>query len=533
MSRPTLIVTCFAWAVFLAAGIHVAATESASYDEVPHIAAGVRYLAGDLRLNREHPPLIKVLAALALPDRDPPLPLPPDADPDAAQWTYGSDWLYESDREPLGLLFRARLPLLLLNSALLFGVALWAERVAGVFAACMAACLLATCPTWIANSAIVTTDSAATLFFFCASYAGFRLVRVPRQERLRQATCLVLVFALALATKYSMLAALGLVPLGVALDALWLRRTGALVWAAAAACAGGLIGLLFAWGLPPHPEIYLAGISHVGEYHVRGYMYYAFGSFFHVLDPFYFAKALLVKVSLPVLLLCALSPWLGRRSHLDPVDRKRGHGFSWLFVVPPLGYYVLMATNAPAIGVRYVLPVFPFLCLLAGIAAAGLWRRARLRWLLAPLAAAQILSLVVALRATPLSFFNGLGCNTGDELPCLDDSNVDWGQALPKLKRYRDERFPRETIRIFYFGSSPPRAYVDHSAVPEPDEISKPRRALYAMSLHLRARCPKAAWPRQQRPIAVVGGAYAIFDLRGSTGAGAPASPRSADREMR
>jgi hypothetical protein len=91
---------------------------------------------------------------------------------------------------------------------------------------------------------------------------------------------------------------------------------------------------------------------------------------------------------------------------------------------------------------------------------------------------------------------------------------VDWGQALPDLKRFRDERFPKETIRIFYFGSSPPGAYVDHIEPAMDDEYGKPRRALYAMSLHERLRSPKAAWPRQQEPIAVVGGAYAIFDLR-------------------
>ena len=41
--------------------------ESATVDETAHIAAGVSYLQRlDLRLNEEHPPLPKVLAALPL-----------------------------------------------------------------------------------------------------------------------------------------------------------------------------------------------------------------------------------------------------------------------------------------------------------------------------------------------------------------------------------------------------------------------------------------------------------------------------------
>jgi hypothetical protein len=507
MSRRNLAVLCLAWATFCAISVQVARTTSATYDEVPHIGAGVRYWMGDLRLNREHPPLVKLLAAAALPEREPPLPLGAEADrdPDAAQWTWSSEWLHGSSRAPLDLLLRARLPLVLLNSTLLFAVALWTHRLAGALAAWVAAWLLATCPLWIANATLVTTDAAATLFFFGASYAGFQLVHARPEQRLRRAVWLAVLFALALCTKYSLIAALGLVPLGTALDALRLRRPAVLAWAAGAACAGALAGFLFAWGLPPQPGRYLEGISHVGVYHVRGHMFYSFGSFFHDLDPLYFAQALFVKVSLPTLVLCTLWPWV--RASAGP--------FSFLLVIPPLGYYLLMAANAPPIGVRYVLPVLPFLSLLAGVAAAGLWRRPRWRWLLAPLAAAQVFSLATALRATPLAFFNGLGCRTGDELPCLDDSNVDWGQALPQLERFRDQRFPGETIRLFYFGSSPPRAYIDHVELAEPSEYARPRPALYAMSLHLRARCPKDAWPRTQRPSQVVGGAYAIFDLRG------------------
>ena len=503
MTRSTLLVTSLACAVFCAAAAQVARHASATVDEVPHIAAGVAYLTGDLRLNREHPPLVKVLAAAALPSRDPPLALPgAAADPYSAQWTWGSEWLHDARRSPWtccgGLACRWSAEF---NAGVLRGALDPAPG--GPSRGLRRGLSARDCPTWIAHSALVTTDAAATLFFFAASSSvlppgafGARPALAPRDGARGS-------LALALATKYSMLAALGLVPLGVALDALWLRRRGALLWTAAASGLAGLVAILFAWGLPPQPALYLEGVDRVGKFHVKGFMFYAFGTFFHDQDPLYFARALLVKLSLPVVLLCGLSPLLVRRDPLAPTRERSEPRFSWLLAVPPLGYYLLMATQAPAIGVRYVLPVVPFLCVLAGAAATGCWRRPRLRWLLAPLAAVQVLGLSSALRASPLAFFNGLGCNTGDALPCLDDSNVDWGQALPDLKRYRDEHFPNQTIRIFYFGSSPPGAYVDHIERAQSSELAQPMRAVYAMSLHERVRVRKRpgrdSWSPVQR----------------------------------
>jgi hypothetical protein len=182
--------------------------------------------------------------------------------------------------------------------------------------------------------------------------------------------------------------------------------------------------------------------------------------------------------------------------------------------VPPLGYYALMAWNAPAIGVRYVLPVLHFLFVAAGCGASVLLRHARARWLLVPLAAAAALGFTNALQTSPLAFFNGLFCSTGQVPPCLDDSNVDWSQALPALGSYRDRRFPGSALRIFHVGLSPPQAYLQNVTPADPMELAHPQRALYAVSLHLITRMPERSWPRQLAPLSTAGGAYAIYDLR-------------------
>ena len=519
--RSTWIVTCLSLLVYLAAGSWVAAHASATSDEVPHIGAGVSYLQGDTRLNREHPPLVKLLAAAALPSAafrfrlEPESRSPPAAD---LQWSFGSAVLHESGAAPLELLWRARLPLLLWNASLFGWLALWAYSAFGAVAACWAVALLATCPLWLAHASLVATDAPATALYFACAASAAQLLAAEGRARYAWAALLAIAFALALCTKYSLLGALGLVPLAFAIDAWRSGRRAQLPLCALAAAVGGGLGVAFAWGLPPDPAAYLRGVRLVGHNHrTGGYAFYAFGELFRGQQPLYFARALLVKVSSGLLLAAAVAgsvALLRRLARLPPATpaqtRVRAGALLWL---PPLGYGLLMECFAPAIGVRYVLPVLPFLLLAAAAGLASIMRTARLRAVLALICALQLYGFATALHSSPLAYFNGLLCSTGDVPPCLDDSNVDWGQSLPQLEAARAARYAGAPLRLFYFGSSPPEAYV-RAQTAHPVELLKPQAALYAVSLHILARAPRDSWVHQSAPREVVAGSYVIFDLR-------------------
>lgn len=509
--------TCIAVLVFVGTGSWVAAHASATSDEVPHIGAGVAYLQGDWRLNREHPPLVKLMAAAALPPAAFRFHLPAPGSQWTAeelQWTYGSVLLHAPGQAPLALLARARLPVLIFNASLFVWLALWAQAAFGAAAAGWAVALLATCPLWLAHASLVTTDAPATaLIFGCAACAD-RLLSARGRTRLAWTTLLAALFALALATKYSLVSVLGFVPLAFALDALRSGQLRQLPWCAAAAAMGGSLGCVFAWGLPPDPRAYLEGVRLVGHNHQANYVFYAFGTFFRGHDPLYFARALLVKVSAGSLLAVVIAGVfviLHRLGRMPAAALAAPRALMWL---PPLGHYALMAGFAPAIGARYVLPVLPFLLLAAGAALAQCMRMPRARWLLAPVCALQLHGFSDALRATPIAHFNGFFCFTGDIPPCLDDSNVDWGQALPQLEAARAARYPDAALRIRYFGSSPPAAYVQRAQEAAREELLQPQPAVYAISLHLLPRAPPNSWVHRAKPTEVVGGSYAIYDLR-------------------
>ncbi len=145
--------------------------DSAIFDEVAHIGAGYTYLKyQDSRLNPEHPPLIKDLAALPLLflhlnfDTNRNFWTAPNVND--RQWMAGSALLYEFGNNADQILFWSRLPIMLLS--IIFGwlIFSWVKKRYGNKAALLTTIFYSLSPTFIAHSRFVTTDLAASLGFF-------------------------------------------------------------------------------------------------------------------------------------------------------------------------------------------------------------------------------------------------------------------------------------------------------------------------------------------------------------------------------
>jgi hypothetical protein len=155
-----------------------------------------------------------------------------------------------------------------------------------------------------------------------------------------------------------------------------------------------------------------------------------------------------------------------------------------------------------ALGVRYVLPVYPLLFVLIGGMAVDAWRaacgwmRARSR---APAFAGVVASALALAYVGPtlavfpdyLPFFNGVICTPADGIRCLDDSNVDWGQDFKQLGRYLRghgiERV-RGLYYPFHFVPYVTRYYGVALDVMSLDEVTRPLPGWYAVSAHLLQR---------------------------------------------
>src|SRR5215471_14441216 len=164
--------------------------ESVTVDEVSHIGAGVSYLQRlDLRMNPEHPPLPKVLAALPLVLRG------VRADYTHISWTFSEkflpaylgQWVFgecllEKWNEPKTTLAWARMPMLLLTLVLGCMVYLYARRLGGLWGGLLCLSVYVSTPAFLSFGPLVHTDLSVTLFSLLALWAFAEVWHEPSRK---------------------------------------------------------------------------------------------------------------------------------------------------------------------------------------------------------------------------------------------------------------------------------------------------------------------------------------------------------------
>ena len=172
---------------------------SITWDEDDHIYAGyMSWKRGDFGLNPEHPPLVKMLAAVPLLNLPLNMPVPQNRNFKHEPFLGGKDFLFKNDADKM--LFRARMAAALLTLLLAVLVFLAAKEMFGIGAAFIALILLVFDPNLLAHGAVVGTDVGLSCFMFASIYAFYRYVKVPSVWRLVVAG---LATGLALASKHT------------------------------------------------------------------------------------------------------------------------------------------------------------------------------------------------------------------------------------------------------------------------------------------------------------------------------------------
>ena len=168
--RPLAAVGLLGMMFFLSGG--AALHESATFDEIAHIGAGLSYWQRlDLRLNPEHPPLGKLLAALPLAIRGaradysgPAWRLSADFFPAlVAEWIFGDAVLGRWNAWRPTLMF-ARFPMLVLTLLLGWFVYSYGDRFGGPAGGLLCLAAYVATPAFLAFGPLVITDMPVTLF---------------------------------------------------------------------------------------------------------------------------------------------------------------------------------------------------------------------------------------------------------------------------------------------------------------------------------------------------------------------------------
>jgi hypothetical protein len=193
--------------------------DSLTFDEPAHITAGYASLRFcDARLNYEHPPLLKMLAAIPLLLLSPHFPLTAPAWQEAnnGQWETAFLFLYRSGNDPHRIAALAHLGPMAVTVLLGLMLFHWTRRWAGSGAAFLTLFLFVFSPTLLAHGRLVTNDVAATLGVTLSGFTFARFISIPGGK-----TALLsgLALGVALLCKFSTFL---LVPFMAALTLLWM-----------------------------------------------------------------------------------------------------------------------------------------------------------------------------------------------------------------------------------------------------------------------------------------------------------------------
>lgn len=453
---------------------------SATYDEPFHLLAGYRYLqCGDYGINPEHPPLPKILAALPIAMSAVVSPAPCGTKVTAKDEGFLTGAKFVAENGVERILTPARVAMSLFALLLAAMVFLAAREMFGPVVGLVALALLVFEPNFIAHGALVTTDMAITTTMFGAVYALYRYRQKPGRLRL---LVLAVAVGLMMASKHSALVILPILVLLLLADVVLVQQLqqhsfslskrkvmqGALAFAGVFVIAFTVLWASYGfryYALPNagarsfvvgefmdtlsglsgrtvalldrsrlFPEAYTFGLADIAEHNQN-----------HDGRWTYFPLAFSMKSSVALLLLLPVG------LALPVLYRERRREMLFL-ILPAVGYLAITMTSGINIGIRHLLPIYPFFMVLAAAGACTLAKRTRI--------AAVVVSLLLLLHAVTsiqtfpnyIAFSNAFWGGITQSHQQLTDSDVDWGQNLKLVKEYVEKNGNGRDCWLAYWG---------------------------------------------------------------------------------
>jgi 4-amino-4-deoxy-L-arabinose transferase-like glycosyltransferase len=466
--------------------------ESLTFDEDDHMFAGFMMLhSGDYGLNPEHPPLVKILAALPVllnPAWGNHLWIPPLQGREFKSEAYldGRDWLARNDGDRQQIVLAMRLAAGLLTLGLSLTVFFAAREWFGVETGILALLLLTFDPNILAHSALVTTDMGVSCFFLASIFAFYRYIKKPTLARLLIAGVIA---GLLISTKHSgillapMLILLATCEVFVAPRNYRLKQALRLSAALAAIVVVGVVvlwafygfryaarpaGLALSTSLANYtaplshfdsvvvltfarfhllPESYLMGLVDVKRM-AQFYPTYIFGKVYAHGQWWYFPAVILIKTTLGLLGLCLIS-LLPTFTGLQNKRRELVY-----LLLPGVVYFAVAVASGMNIGARHILPLYAMAAIFAAAGLTALYRSHQ-TWArnVGRLGVVFVLlHIVSALFVFPnyMAYANELAGGPANIHNLLSDANLDWAQQLYQVKEWQD-RHPNQECWFAYF----------------------------------------------------------------------------------
>ena len=517
--------------------------KSMTYDELLHISGGVSYWKyNDYRIHSENGNLPQRWAALPLVFGGFEYPADGYGFWHISNaWATSQHFFQKMGNDVDVMLWRARAMMAVMAVGLGVLIWAWARRLFGPAGAMVSLVLFCFSPSFLAHGALATSDLAASLFFLASVGCIWAVMhRITAWTVIGGAVVLA---ALALSKMSAVLIGPMAVvllairlsraePLEVAIGR-WRRRVGGR-WGQLASIVGvGVVQLalvlVLVWGafgfrdskmkdpvpgvdmLSPTwpelldfesptataiqfarehsllPEAYLWGFTHTVKYAQKRDAFMA-GRHSEEGSPLFFPFCLAVKTPLPLFALllvaaCGTGYMAFRRAAEGGPTVRRAIGDA-IYRTAPLWallivYWPTVIISHLNIGHRHILPTYPVMFILAGAVAVWFVQRRRMVMGLITLALVVYAGESLMVRPHYLSYFNATVGGPTQGYRYLVDSSLDWGQDLPGVKQWLDERGLNGSedppVYLSYFGAGSPEYYgIQVRRLPEYTGLDRP-----------------------------------------------------------
>lgn len=479
--------------VFITLSAFIAMKKSNTWDEPAHMMAGYAYLTEgmDYLSPLNHPVFGRSLAALfpaLLLDLDFDVTVEPEGAAGSRFFPYSLEFLHENRTPGQKVLILGRLSNILLAAVLGAFLYAWSKRLWGAKGGLLTLFLFILSPDMLAHSSLATTDLPAAAFFLITAYYLYRTADDGASAG--KTGLAAFFFALCLVSKHTAVLLTPFIPAAFAIG--WLKnKTGKPLYHLPLFCA---LAYFFVWAvygfnhhsvshgytapdwsaLPPSvaasslkalsewkvlPESYLYGLAGSVSGAGSGRQAFFMGRYSTDGWALYFPATFLMKT--PVALLILLT------AALVYFTREKERFLKALFVIlPPLVVFFAFSSQKVNIGLRHVLPAYPFIFLMAGYAANIKTESARAARAVFLACISWYAYAAASIFPHQLAYFNELVGGPRNGYKYLVDSNLDWGQDLPGLREFMINN-GIERIKLAYFGFCDPKYYgVEYDYLP-------------------------------------------------------------------
>ncbi|MCK9614263.1 MAG: glycosyltransferase family 39 protein [Candidatus Omnitrophica bacterium] len=567
MQKKEAIILGFFLAFILLSGIYYAITNSVTSDEKTHIATGyINVKFSDYRFNIEHPPFVKQLAALPLIFLN--LNFPTDI---FKVSNTGMDivkiqdaFLYKVGNDLDLMLFLSRLPNILISLILAIFIYLYSRKLNGKSAGFLSLLFFAFSPTFLAHTPLVTMDTAVSCFYFITIYF---FMRFAETKKYLFVALTGLFLGLSLISKFS---ALILIPvmyfLSVILyfniempkdyatvkNKIWkiiffmpflilvmsykksvtiiapllfvyllssvlskkLKIAMKVNWASAIL----LVVLVIAFSIviadytnyewfPFHSatKAYFKGFDYFTGHAADGQDSYLLGKFSHTGWWYYFPLAIFFKEPFVAILFIILG-------FIGFCIKKEKLWAKLILFIPMFAYlFVACFINKVNIGVRHILPIYPFLYVIVGYSI-FVFKRFRFAPAIFYVLISVLIIDVVSAYPGHLAYFNRIVGGSANGYKLLDDSNIAWGQDWKRFKKYskaNNINKVKVASRFGYYADDVKR--ISYEALTPEDKII-PSEGWYVIET-TQLRSKDIQWLDKIKPVTKIGGSLLVYRI--------------------